>query len=140
MKRTRSRSPQKSRSIGVRLNTEEFAALEAFKADFDIPTNNLAIRVLIRAAGGLVEPEPEIVAAWRSSGLALALAGSNINQIAKAANSGGVIWDKADDAALLEVRDECRKLAGLLAKFISASKRQRASKPVIARAIATFGE
>lgn len=134
----------KTRAVGtptsVRLTQEEKDALDLICEEHGIAKRNTAIRALIRAGGGLIETDREVIAAWKTMGMTLAQQGNLLNQLARAANQGGLIWDKKDDQELQELRKSSLKLARMLADFARAAERRAQSKPILERTIKAFAD
>lgn len=124
-----------TRVFSVRLDGEEFAALTQIMAQHNLTKRNTAIRALIRAGGGLLEVDKDVIAAWRTSGRALAQAGNNINQLARVANRGDLLWDAAERSDMRELRKLCLDTARRLRDFAKSASSRSASKATIANAI-----
>ena len=140
MKSPRSKQAAVGATTSVRFTKEEIEALDLICKTHGIAKKNTAIRVLVRAGGGLIETDKDVVSAWKSMGKTLAQHGNLLNQLARAANQGGLVWDKKDDQELQELRKASLKLAGMLADFADAASRRRQSAPIIDRAIEAFGD
>ena len=128
------------KTTSVRFNPEELEALDLICKNFGIPKRNTALRVLVRAGGGLIETDPEVVKSWQLMGKTLVQQGNLLNQIARAANQGGLVWDKKDDEELQEIRRSCQKLARMLADFTIATRRRSRSDRVLDRALKAFSD
>lgn len=78
----------RTRSVRVRLSEMEFAALTSFAEDAALPVSEV-LRRLAREAGGLGPTlEGELAVQFKSAVVQLRKVGVNLNQVARALNSG----------------------------------------------------
>ncbi|MBZ5763378.1 MULTISPECIES: plasmid mobilization protein [Rhizobium] len=84
------RRPSRNRSVRVRLSEAEFAALTKFAEEAALPTSEV-LRRLAREAGGFGPTfEGEVAQRLKATVVQLRKVGVNLNQIARALNSGRV--------------------------------------------------
>jgi hypothetical protein len=107
------------RTIGLRLYEDEIAALDRAVGASGARSRNHLMRRLARRAGGLMDPDAEVIAAWGELVVVMRGLGNNLNQIARQANRDRVIWtdgDREDVAAL-------RRAFGELQRYLIAAHR-----------------
>lgn len=86
--RTRKARPKRNRSVRVRLSEAEFVALTTFAEEAALSTSEV-LRRLAREAGGFGPTfEGEVAQRLKSTVVQLRKVGVNLNQIARALNSG----------------------------------------------------
>ena len=107
------------RTIGLRLYEDEIAALDRAVKHSGARSRNHLMRRLARRAGGLMDPDPAVIAAWGELVVVMRGLGNNLNQIARQANRARVLWtdgDRDDVAAL-------RRTFGQLQRSLIAAHR-----------------
>ena len=127
---------RKSRSepssvISVRLTNEELSALELITRSHGFSSRNATLRTLIKAGGGLVEADATLIDEWKTTSRNLAQTGNLVNQLARAANRGGIIWDKDSREDFKTLRKQLLEVGILIGNFAKAAKMRTASKPLI---------
>ncbi|WP_298938268.1 hypothetical protein [uncultured Ruegeria sp.] len=119
--------------FSVRLPTDAIARLEDAVKSLGAKSRNQVIQRLIYRLIGHLDPDPEVVDLWRKHLSQIRGGYSNLNQIAKSAKRGTVIWtddDRRDVAnlhrAIIEHRRDLKAL-------ITAAQRSREPESVIRR-------
>lgn len=98
------RSRVRTKVIPLRLHPLELEALDAAFEKYGVQNRTRGIRKLLRSAGDFFEERDDIAAEWKAIRIQLDGIANNLNQIARACNSG-----KVDMSG--ELPDECKKLS-----------------------------
>ena len=112
--------------IQGRVSAEERAAFKALAIGIE-STESKLLRSLIRAATGFVEIDGEVLGALEGVKRELSAQGKNLNQIARAANRGRVVWSDKDRELVHEMLSNYRDLAGFVEGAINAANRKSAA-------------
>lgn len=112
--------------VHVRISADEKVAFNALATGVESSESKL-LRSLIRSASGFVEMDSETIEALEKVKRELSAQGRNLNQIARAANRGRVVWSDDDKNLVQEMLSNYRQLAGFVEGTINAASRKSAA-------------
>jgi len=125
------------RTLSARVTPEENAAFEALARELGL-TRNKALRRLLRRAAGFLEPDEAAIGAWRDMARQLRGVAVNVNQLARNANAGKILWTERDRELMRETGRQSATLARALATFADGAARRaeaaRAAKIILREA------
>lgn len=110
--------------VSCRLPTEELQAFDALCAQLGARSRSDGMRSIVRMAAGFLEFSREDSARLEEIRYALGKIGTNVNQIALAANRGRVPMMRAQWAAIEELRRSLPAVAKVLPQIIAERRRQ----------------
>jgi hypothetical protein len=122
--RGRPRSEGKGQVISCRLPAEELHAFDALCSQLGAKSRSDGVRSVVRMASGFLEFSREENAKLEEIRYELGKIGTNVNQIALAANRGRAPMVKAQWAAIDELRRSLPMLAKALSQIIAERRRQ----------------
>ena len=122
--RGRPRSKDKGQVVSCRLPAEELHAFDALCSQLGAKSRSDGVRSVVRMASGFLEFSREDSARLEEIRYELAKIGTNVNQIALAANRGRAPMVKAQWASVEELRRSLPMVAKALSQIIAERRRQ----------------
>ena len=122
--RGRPRSADKGQVVSCRLPAEELHAFDALCTQLGAKSRSDGVRSVVRMASGFLEFSREDSARLEEIRYELGKIGTNVNQIALAANRGRSPMVKAQWAAVDELRRSLPMVAKALSQIIAERRRQ----------------
>jgi hypothetical protein len=122
--RGRPRAALAGQVVSCRLPTEELQAFDALCAQLGARSRSDGMRSIVRMAAGFLEFSREDSARLEEIRYALGKIGTNVNQIALAANRGRVPMMRAQWTAIEELRRALPSVAKALTRIIAERRRQ----------------
>ena len=122
--RGRPRSEDKGQVVSCRLPAEELHAFDALCTQLGAKSRSDGVRSVVRMASGFLEFSREDSAKLGEIRYELGKIGTNVNQIALAANRGRVPMVKAQWASVDELRRSLPMVAKALSQIIAERRRQ----------------
>jgi hypothetical protein len=122
--RGRPRSDDKGQVISCRLPAEELRAFDALCTQLGAKSRSDGLRSIVRMASGFLEFSREDSARLEEIRYQLGKIGTNVNQIALAANRGRAPMVKAQWASVDELRRSLPMVAKALSQIIAERRRQ----------------
>lgn len=110
--------------VSCRLPAEELRAFDALCGQFGATSRSDGVRSVVRMASGFLEFSREDSARLDEIRFELGKIGTNVNQIALAANRGRVSLVRSQWAALEELRRALPGVAKMLAQVVAERRRQ----------------
>jgi len=120
----RPRSDHKGQVVSCRLPTEELRAFDALCAQLGAKSRSDGLRSIVRMGSGFLEFSREDCARLEDIRYELSKIGTNVNQIALAANRGRAPIVRAQWAAVEELRRSLPAVARVLNQIIAERRRQ----------------
>ena len=120
----------KSNVVTFRLSDEELAAVENRAKALGMGRSTYLRRAAVHFAGGTSVEEiealgfPEAVRTLRGTA-------NNLNQLARAANRGGLLWDGGDARIVEAVRRETAEILSLYVGFLDVLRARRMTYPEV---------
>lgn len=118
--------------FSVRLPTSDIDALSRAARESGVSRNRF-IGILARRGSGVLDPDPKMLDAWRETLRQLVGVATNLNQLARSANRGGVIWKEEDREDVIATAKIVSKLRNDLGAIANAARLNREATVVIAR-------
>lgn len=122
--RGRPRAEGTGQVVSCRLPAEELRAFDALCIQFGAKSRSDGVRSVVRMASGFLEFSREDSAKLEEIRYELAKIGTNVNQIALAANRGRAPMVKAQWASVEELRRSLPMVAKALSQIIAERRRQ----------------
>ena len=122
--RGRPRSEDKGQVVSCRLPAEELHAFDALCTQLGAKSRSDGVRSVVRMASGFLEFSREDSARLEEIRYELGKIGTNVNQIALAANRGRAPMVKAQWASVDELRKSLPMVAKALSQIIAERRRQ----------------
>ena len=122
--RGRPRSKDKGQVVSCRLPAEELQAFDALCTQLGAKSRSDGVRSVVRMASGFLEFSREDSAKLEEIRYELAKIGTNVNQIALAANRGRAPMVRAQWASVDELRRSLPMVAKALSQIIAERRRQ----------------
>ncbi len=122
--RGRPRSDEKGQVVSCRLPAEELHAFDALCTQLGAKSRSDGVRSVVRMASGFLEFSREDSVKLEEIRYELGKIGTNVNQIALAANRGRAPMVKAQWAAVDELRRSLPMVAKALSQVIAERRRQ----------------
>jgi hypothetical protein len=122
--RGRPRTADKGQVVSCRLPAEELHAFDALCSQLGAKSRSDGVRSVVRMASGFLEFSREDSARLEDIRYELGKIGTNVNQIALAANRGRTPMVKAQWAAVDELRGSLPAVAKALSQIIAERRRQ----------------
>ena len=122
--RGRPRSDEKGQVVSCRLPAEELHAFDALCTQLGAKSRSDGVRSVVRMASGFLEFSREDSAKLEEIRYELGKIGTNVNQIALAANRGRAPMVKAQWASVDELRRSLPMVAKALSQIIAERRRQ----------------
>jgi hypothetical protein len=122
--RGRPRLEAKGQVVSCRLPAEELQAFDALCTQLGAKSRSDGVRSVVRMASGFLEFSREDCARLEEIRYELAKIGTNVNQIALAANRGRAPMVKAQWASVEELRRSLPMVAKALSQIIAERRRQ----------------
>ena len=122
--RGRPRLEAKGQVVSCRLPAEELQAFDALCTQLGAKSRSDGVRSVVRMASGFLEFSREDSARLEEIRYELAKIGTNVNQIALAANRGRAPMVKAQWASVEELRRSLPMVAKMLSQIIAERRRQ----------------
>ena len=122
--RGRPRLEEKGQVVSCRLPAEELQAFDALCTQLGAKSRSDGVRSVVRMASGFLEFSREDSAQLEEIRYELAKIGTNVNQIALAANRGRAPMVKAQWASVEELRRSLPIVAKALSQIIAERRRQ----------------
>lgn len=122
--RGRPRSGDKGQVVSCRLPAEELQAFDALCTQLGAKSRSDGVRSVVRMAAGFLEFSREDSTRLEEIRYELAKIGTNVNQIALAANRGRAPMVKAQWASVDELRRSLPMVAKMLSQIIAERRRQ----------------
>ena len=122
--RGRPRSENKGQVVSCRLPAEELHAFDALCSHLGAKSRSDGVRSVVRMASGFLEFSREDSAKLEEIRYELGKIGTNVNQIALAANRGRAQMVKAQWASVDELRRSLPMVAKALSQIIAERRRQ----------------
>ena len=122
--RGRPRSDEKGQVVSCRLPAEELQAFDALCTQLGAKSRSDGVRSVVRMASGFLEFSREDSAKLEEIRYELGKIGTNVNQIALAANRGRAPMVKAQWASVDELRRSLPLVAKGLSQIIAERRRQ----------------
>ena len=122
--RGRPRLEVKGQVVSCRLPAEELQAFDALCTQLGAKSRSDGVRSVVRMASGFLEFSREDCARLEEIRYELAKIGTNVNQIALAANRGRAPMVKAQWASVEELRRSLPMVAKMLSQIIAERRRQ----------------
>ena len=122
--RGRPRSDDKGQVVSCRLPAEELHAFDALCTQLGAKSRSDGVRSVVRMASGFLEFSREDSAKLEEIRYELGKIGTNVNQIALAANRGRASMVKAQWASVDELRRSLPTVAKALSQIIGERRRQ----------------
>ena len=122
--RGRPRSEDKGQVVSCRLPAEELHAFDALCTQLGAKSRSDGVRSVVRMASGFLEFSREDSAKLEEIRYELGKIGTNVNQIALAANRGRAPMVKAQWASVDELRRSLPMVAKALSQVIAERRRQ----------------
>ena len=110
--------------VSCRLSAEELQAFDALCGQLGATSRSDGLRAIVRMAAGFLEFSREDSARLEEIRYELAKIGTNVNQIALAANRGRAPMVKAQWASVEELRRSLPMVAKALSQIIAERRRQ----------------
>ena len=120
----KSRSVDKGQVVSCRLPAEELHAFDALCTQLGAKSRSDGVRSVVRMASGFLEFSREDSAKLEEIRYELGKIGTNVNQIALAANRGRAPMVKAQWASVDELRRSLPMVAKALSQIIAERRRQ----------------
>ena len=108
----------------VRSTDQELARLDKIVAVHGLKSRSQLVRTLIRRAGGLLQPDQELVEFWEQLFRSNIKIGSNINQIARRVNRGEMVLGEEAAQDLQECKKHLAELNKEMADTLKYLKRE----------------
>lgn len=124
VRRGRPPSADKSQVVSCRLPAEEVLAFDALCAALGARSRSDGVRSVVRMASGFLEFSREDSARLEEIRYALARIGTNVNQIALAANRGRAPMVRAQWTAVEDLRRSLPQVARALSQIIAERRRR----------------
>ena len=124
LRRGRPRSDDKGQVVSCRLPAEELHAFDALCSQLGAKSRSDGVRSVVRMASGFLEFSREDSAKLEEIRYELGKIGTNVNQIALAANRGRAPMVKAQWASVDELRRSLPMVAKALSQIIAERRRQ----------------
>ena len=122
--RGRPRSNDKGQVVSCRLPAEELYAFDALCTQLGAKSRSDGVRAVVRMASGFLEFSREDCAKLDEIRYELGKIGTNVNQIALAANRGRAPMVKAQWASVDELRRSLPMVAKALSQIVAERRRQ----------------
>jgi Bacterial mobilisation protein (MobC) len=122
--RGRPRSEDKGQVVSCRLPAEELHAFDALCTQLGAKSRSEGVRSVVRMASGFLEFSREDSARLEEIRYELGKIGTNVNQIALAANRGRAPMVKAQWASVDELRRSLPTVAKALSQIVAERRRQ----------------
>ena len=122
--RGRPRSDEKGQVVSCRLPAEELHAFDALCTQLGAKSRSDGVRSVVRMASGFLEFSREDSAKLEEIRYELGKIGTNVNQIALAANRGRAPMVKAQWASVDDLRRSLPMVAKALSQIIAERRRQ----------------
>ena len=122
--RGRPRSVDRGQVVSCRLPAEELRAFDALCGQLGAKSRSDGVRSVVRMASGFLEFSREDSARLEEIRYELAKIGTNVNQIALAANRGRAPMVKAQWASVEELRRSLPMVAKAMSQIIAERRRQ----------------
>ena len=122
--RGRPRSEDKGQVVSCRLPVEELHAFDALCTQLGVKSRSDGVRSVVRMASGFLEFSREDSARLDEIRYELGKIGTNVNQIALAANRGRAPMVRAQWASVDELRRSLPMVAKALSQIIAERRRQ----------------
>ncbi|TWI94002.1 T-DNA border endonuclease VirD1 [Gemmobacter caeni] len=122
--RGRPRSADRGQVVSCRLPAEELRAFDALCVQLGAKSRSDGVRSVVRMASGFLEFSREDSARLEEIRYELAKIGTNVNQIALAANRGRAPMVRAQWATVEELRRSLPMVAKTLSQIIAERRRQ----------------
>jgi hypothetical protein len=122
--RGRPRSEDKGQVVSCRLPAEELQAFDALCTQLGAKSRSDGVRSIVRMASGFLEFSREDSAKLEEIRYELAKIGTNVNQIALAANRGRAPMARAGWASVEELRRSLPAVSRALTQIIAERRRQ----------------
>lgn len=122
--RGRPRSEERGQVVSCRLPAEELHAFDALCTQLGARSRSDGVRAVVRMASGFLEFSREDSAKLEEIRYELGKIGTNVNQIALAANRGRAPMVKAQWASVDELRRSLPMVAKALSQIIAERRRQ----------------
>ena len=122
--RGRPRSEDKGQDVSCRLPAEELRAFDALCTQLGAKSRSDGVRSVVRMASGFLEFSRQDSAKLEEIRYELGKIGTNVNQIALAANRGRAPMVKAQWASVDELRRSLPTVAKALSQIIAERRRQ----------------
>ena len=122
--RGRPRSKDKGQVVSCRLPAEELQAFDALCTQLGAKSRSDGVRSVVRMASGFLEFSREDSAKLEEIRYELAKIGTNVNQIALAANRGKAPMVKAQWASVEELQRSLPAISRALTQIIAERRRQ----------------
>ena len=119
--------------FSVRLPSDALAKLDEAWHSLGLRSRNRVIQRLIFRAIGYLDPDPEVVDLWRKHLSQIQGGYNNLNQIAKSAKKGTVIWTDDDRRDVQNLHRAIVQHRRDLKALITAAQRNREPESVIRR-------
>lgn len=123
-RRGRPRAESLGQVVSCRLPAEELQAFDALCTQLGAKSRSDGVRSVVRMASGFLEFSREDCARLEEIRYELAKIGTNVNQIALAANRGRAPMVKAQWASVDELRRSLPMVAKMLSQIIAERRRQ----------------
>lgn len=123
-RRGRPRSDEKGQVVSCRLPAEELQAFDALCAQLGAKSRSDGVRSIVRMASGFLEFSREDSARLEEIRYELAKIGTNVNQIALAANRGRAPMVRAQWVSVEELRRSLPAVSRALSQIIAERRRQ----------------
>ncbi len=119
--------------FSVRLPSDALAKLDEAWRSLGLRSRNRVIHRLIYRLIGYLDPDPEVVDLWRKHLSQVQGGYNNLNQIAKSAKKGTVIWTDDDRRDVQNLHRAIVQHRRDLKALITAAQRNREPESVIRR-------
>ncbi len=118
----------KSNVVTFRLSDEELAAVEARAQALGMARSTYLRRAAVYFAGGASVEEVEALG-FSEAVRTLRGTANNLNQLARAANRGGLFWDAGDARTVQTVRRETAEILRLYVGFLDVLRARKMAFP-----------
>ncbi|WP_170565805.1 hypothetical protein [Ruegeria atlantica] len=119
--------------FSVRLPSDAIALLESAVMSLGAKSRNQIIQRLIYKLIGYLDPDPEVVGLWQKHLRQVQGGYTNLNQLAKSAKKGAVIWTDDDRRDVENLHRSIVEMRRDLKALVTAAQRNREPESVIRR-------
>ena len=120
--------------LTCRLSQEEFEGFDQAWEAAGLASRSDAVRVLVRRAAGLFEPDHREIGAWAEVAHQLRGVATNINQMAKAANRGQIAWGAEERAEMRDLAKGVHDLEVRLRRLSQGARQASAARKALVEA------
>ena len=114
--------------VQTRVTEDEASAVDALVVKHGFKNRSALNRALLRVAAEMLEVDPQIVRAWKDLAKSNVQIGNNLNQMARRANRGELIWSEEDYKMVALAQDNAREVNQFLADYLRDQRMNSAER------------